>query len=147
MLFLRRPSWSPHFHNVSHSAPCSAWPEARPRVSVVITDKCLVLVRHRARLRCGRKHGFSGRGAKKAIVFGMIEREGEVITRVVKHASRKEMLPHVIDHVAPGTHVSTDEWQVYNVLPAMGYTHGKVTIGRRNMCGARIIPTTSKPFG
>ena len=74
----------------------------------------------------GRKHGSSGRGAKKAIVFGMVEREGEVITRVVKHASRKEMLPHVVEHVAPGTHVSTDEWQVYNVLPSMGYTHGKV---------------------
>ena len=56
----------------------------------------------------------------------MIEREGEVITHVVSHASRKEMLPHVTDHVAPGTHVSTDEWQVYNVLPRMGYTHAKV---------------------
>ena len=74
----------------------------------------------------GRKHGFSGRGAKKAIVFGMIEREGEVITRVVSHASRKDMLPHVVDHVTPGTHVSTDEWQVYDALPRMGYTHGKV---------------------
>ena len=78
------------------------------------------------RVRGGRKHGISGRGARKAIVFGMIEREGEIITRIVKHASRKEMLPHVVQHVAPGAHVSTDEWQVYDALPAMGYTHGKV---------------------
>ena len=36
------------------------------------------------------------------------------------------MLPHVIEHVAPGTHVSTDEWPVYDALPRMGYTHGNV---------------------
>ena len=74
----------------------------------------------------GKKKGLTGRGAKKAIVFGMMEREGEVITRVVERASRKEMLPHVAKHVEPGTHISTDEWPVYKVLPAMGYTHGTV---------------------
>ena len=55
----------------------------------------------------GKKHGLTGRGTKKAIVFGMMERNGEVITRVVEHASRKEMLPHVAKHVEPGTHIST----------------------------------------
>ena len=87
----------------------------------------------------GRKHGSSGRGAKKTIVFGMVEREGEVITRVVKHASRKELLPHVIDHAAPGTHVSTDEWQVYDARPRVGYPAGTSISGRGNMCAAEIM--------
>ncbi len=73
-----------------------------------------------------RNKGLTGRGAQKAIVFGMMEREGEVITRVVERASRKEMLPHVAKHVEPGTHISTDEWPVYKVLPPQGYAHGTV---------------------
>ena len=74
----------------------------------------------------GKKHGLTGRGTKKAIVFGMIERDGEVITRVVETAGRRDLFPHVRAHVAPGTHVSTDEWMPYRALPKMGYSHGTV---------------------
>ena len=74
----------------------------------------------------GKKRGLTGRGTGKAIVFGMMEHDGEVITRVVERASRKEMLPHVAKHVSLGTHISADEWPVYKVLPAMGYAHGTV---------------------
>ena len=74
----------------------------------------------------GKKHGLTGRGTGKAIVFGMIERDGEVITRVVETASRRDMLPHVRRHVEPGTHISTDEYMPYRALPKMGYSHGTV---------------------
>ena len=76
------------------------------------------------RKRGGKKHGLTGRGADKAIVFGMVERDGEVITRVVETASRRDMLPHVLRHVEPGTHISTDEYMPYRALPKMGYSHG-----------------------
>ena len=74
----------------------------------------------------GKKKGLTGRGADKAIVFGMVERDGEVITRVVETASRRDMLPHVLRHVEPGTHISTDEYMPYRALPKMGYSHGTV---------------------
>ena len=74
----------------------------------------------------GKKKGLTGRGADKAIVFGMVERGGEVITRVVETASRRDMLPHVHRHVEPGTHISTDEYMPYRALPKMGYSHGTV---------------------
>ena len=78
------------------------------------------------RVRGGKKRGLTGRGADKAIVFGMVERDGEVITRVVETASRRDMLPHVLRHVEPGTHISTDEYMPYRALPKMGYSHGTV---------------------
>ncbi|MDE0149041.1 MAG: IS1595 family transposase [Rhodospirillaceae bacterium] len=74
----------------------------------------------------GKKKGLTGRGTKKAIVFGMLEREGEVITRVVEAAGRRDLFPHVRAHVAPGSHISTDEWMPYRALPKMGYSHGTV---------------------
>ena len=74
----------------------------------------------------GKKKGLTGRGSDKAIVFGMVERGGEVITRVVETASRRDMLPHVRRHVEPGTHISTDEYMPYRALPKMGYSHGTV---------------------
>ena len=74
----------------------------------------------------GKKKGLTGRGTKKAIVFGMMEREGEVITRVVEAAGRRDLFPHVRAHVAPGSHISTDEWAPYKAIPKMGYSHGTV---------------------
>ena len=78
------------------------------------------------RKRGGKAKGLTGRGAGKAIVFGMIERKGEVITHVVETASRRGMLPHVRLHVEPGTHISTGEYMPYRALPKMGYSHGTV---------------------
>lgn len=78
------------------------------------------------RKRGGKAKGLTGRGADKAIVFGMVEREGEVITRVVQGAGRRDLLPHVRAHVEPGSHISTDEWSPYRALPRMGYSHGTV---------------------
>ncbi|MCY4500996.1 MAG: IS1595 family transposase [Alphaproteobacteria bacterium] len=75
----------------------------------------------------GKQEGKTGRGGDKAIVFGMVKREGEVITAVVASASKKDMLPHVADHVVPGTHVFTDEWPPYKALPGMGYSHKAVS--------------------
>ncbi len=56
----------------------------------------------------------------------MMEREGEVITRVVEAAGRRDLFPHVRAHVAPGSHISTDEWAPYRAIPKMGYSHGTV---------------------
>lgn len=74
--------------------------------------------------RAGAKQGFTGRAAKgKAIVFGMVERGGDIITRVVPNASANTMLPHIIAKVEPGSTISTDEWPPYKRLRFYPYEH------------------------
>ena len=60
---------------------------------------------------------------EKVAVFGMIERGGDVITRVVPNAQRKTLLPIIAKHVARGSTVNSDEFHAYKALPGMGYTH------------------------
>ena len=74
--------------------------------------------------RGGGKQGFTGRAAKgKTIVFGMVERGGDVITRVVPNASVKALFPHITEFVEPGSTISTDEWPTYKRLRKYPYRH------------------------
>lgn len=74
----------------------------------------------------GKKHGITGRGAKKAIVFGMVERDGEIITRYVLNASRAALLPHIRENVLEGSLISSDEFMTYKPLKRLGYKHRTV---------------------
>lgn len=66
----------------------------------------------------------------KTIVLGMLERGGEVITRVVPNVRRHSLMPHVLTHVKRGSRVATDELKSYAVLPEEGYKHGTVIHSR-----------------
>ncbi len=71
--------------------------------------------------------GFTGRGAKgKTVVMGILERDGEVFTKVVPSASRKSLIPPIIERLRPGTRISTDEWGAYRILRQLGYDHETV---------------------
>lgn len=59
----------------------------------------------------------------KSIVLGMVERGGEVITRIVPNRAQKAVLPHVAAHVKPGTRVYTDESSSFYNLSQGGYRH------------------------
>ncbi len=75
----------------------------------------------------GRRHGKRGRGASgKTVVFGMLERKGDVITRVVENVRRATLEPHIVANVRSGSTVSTDEWWGYAKLARFGYKHGAV---------------------
>ena len=76
----------------------------------------------------GRKHGGKpGRGADgKTVVFGMLERGGDVMTRIVPSASQKSLLPHVYKNVKERSTISTDEWLSYRNLAKLGFNHGTV---------------------
>ena len=50
----------------------------------------------------------------KAIVLGMIEREGEVLTRVVASRSAPHVSLHLVEHILPGTRLMTDEAPVFS---------------------------------
>ena len=74
-----------------------------------------------------RKGGKRGRGAPgKTVVFGILERDGEMFTKVVPDASGKSLIPHIQQQVPPGTRVSSDEWGAYRALSSVGYRHETV---------------------
>ncbi len=71
--------------------------------------------------------GFTGRGAKgKTVVMGILERDGEVFTKVVPTAGRKSLIPPILERLKPGTRISTDEWAPYRILSSLGYVHDTV---------------------
>lgn len=77
-----------------------------------------------------RSGGKRGRGAAgKTVVFEMVERNGDVITRVVPNVRRKTLEPHIIENIENGTTVSTDELLSYAKLARLGYLHGTVNHG------------------
>jgi len=74
-----------------------------------------------------RSGGKRGRGAPgKTIVFGMLERGGDVMTRVVKNVRRKTLEPHILEKIKAGSRISTDELKSYAALSRHGYDHRAV---------------------
>jgi transposase-like protein len=72
----------------------------------------------RARNMHAGKRKMKGRGAVgKAVVFGLLERHGEVRTIVVSNTKRRTLHPEIQSHVAPGTNVLTDAHKSYLGLP------------------------------
>jgi transposase-like protein len=79
--------------------------------------------RHKGSRRGGRSaHG-------KTVVFGMVERGGDVMTKVIANASRNTIEPIIAANIANGSNVSTDEWVAYDRLTTMGYLQGRVNHG------------------
>jgi transposase len=74
-----------------------------------------------------RTKGNQGRSTKtKTAVFGTVERGGKLEVHAVQNVQAKTILPIVADNVEKGAQVYTDEFNVYEALPAMGYKHGIV---------------------
>jgi transposase-like protein/predicted RNA-binding Zn-ribbon protein involved in translation (DUF1610 family) len=75
----------------------------------------------------GKRPGKRGRGAAgKTIVLGMLERGGDVMTRIVADVRRTTLEPHILANVKKGSTVSTDELKSYAKLARRGYKHGAV---------------------
>lgn len=59
----------------------------------------------------GRREGKRGRGAEgKTILFGMVERKGDIITEVVPNTKGKTLKPLIAENVEEGSTVHTDEY-------------------------------------
>jgi transposase len=60
----------------------------------------------------------------KAVVLGMVERGGDVITRVVMDRSARSVVPQIAKHVKPGSFVHTDEAAAFRSLTERhGFAH------------------------
>jgi transposase len=75
----------------------------------------------------GRSNG-GGRGNQShlTIVLGMLEKGGELITRVVPNRSRKAIWPEICTNVLPGSIIHTDELPTYRSISLRGYRHQTV---------------------
>ncbi|MCY4002697.1 MAG: IS1595 family transposase [Rhodospirillales bacterium] len=75
----------------------------------------------------GRRRGY-GRGYRKdrAVVFGMVERDGDVMAKVVPNVRKRTLQPIIEENVARGSTVHTDELRSYLSLAKAGYTHRTV---------------------
>ena len=79
----------------------------------------------------GKRPGKRGRGAAgKTVVFGMLERDGDVMTKVVPDAKTKTLNPIIESNVEKASTISSDEWHAYKNLSKQGYQHGTVEHGK-----------------
>lgn len=75
--------------------------------------------------------GRPGEGsANKTAVFGMVQRGGDVLTRIVPNARGETLWPIIEQYVPKGTRISTDEMRTYTGLKARGYAHKSVRHSR-----------------
>lgn len=59
--------------------------------------------------------GKRGRGADgKTILFGMLDRDGDVMTKVVPNVKRDTLQPIITANVEEGSTIHTDEFRAYN---------------------------------
>lgn len=78
----------------------------------------------------GRRPGVRGRGAAgKTVVFGMLEKSGDVMTHVVPDVKRKTLHPLIEGNVTKGSTMQTDELPTYRTIDRKGYTHETVNHG------------------
>ncbi|MCK4706383.1 MAG: IS1595 family transposase, partial [Gammaproteobacteria bacterium] len=65
----------------------------------------------------------------KTVVFGMVERGGDVMTRVIDKATKASLLPPIMRYIETGSTISSDELPAYKITGRLGFTHGYVTHG------------------
>ena len=72
----------------------------------------------------GRRKGKRGRGAAgKSIVFGLLERDGTVYTRVVEGVSAEELMAIIRKKTRKGSVYFSDKFRSYNSLKRLGKHH------------------------
>lgn len=82
----------------------------------------------------------------KTIVFGMVERDGEIITRVVPNRREYTIVPHILQNVRPGTRIATDEAPAYKKLPEEGYGHASVNHAAKEYVRGPVHTNTIEGF-
>ncbi len=76
-----------------------------------------------------RLKGKRGRGtaeSEKPPIFGMVQRSGQVVIRMLSNVQQKTIKPVIEATVAKGTLVFTDEYNIYARLEEWGYAHKTV---------------------
>ncbi len=65
-------------------------------------------------------------GSKKTCVFGMLQRGGQIMTKVVRDHKAATLMPIIRKNVKKGSIIHSDENAAYNDVSREGYAHGRV---------------------
>ncbi len=77
--------------------------------------------------------GARGRGTlanEKPPIFGMIQRGGAVVVRMLENVQQTTIQPLIEQFITPGTRIYTDEYDIYRRLPDWGFDHRTVCHSR-----------------
>jgi len=58
---------------------------------------------------------------EKPPIFGMLQRGGEVVVRMLENVQQPTIKPLILAAITPGTTVYTDEYDIYARVPEWGY--------------------------
>ena len=84
----------------------------------------------------------------KAIVFGIVERNGDVLTRHVQMRTKAHIIPHVVTYVKPGTKIYSDKDSAFKLLTERyGYEHEMVDHDAKNTCAGTLIRINRRLLG
>lgn len=84
--------------------------------------------------------------SNKAIVLGMAERGGEVITRIIGSRNIDDVIPELMKHVRDGSSVATDEARVFRKLWRLGFEHGAVNHSVKGWARGAVHINTIEAF-
>ena len=62
----------------------------------------------------------------KTIVLGMVERGGDLVTKIVRGRAQHWVMPEILRHVKRGTRIATDMSPSFTGLKDDGYAHGRI---------------------
>lgn len=82
----------------------------------------------------------------KSVVLGIVERGGEIITRVVGGRGEWFVVPHIIENVAPGARIATDEAGAFRKLTDEGFAHGTVNHSAKEYVRGSVHTNTIESF-
>lgn len=91
--------------------------------------------------------GTQGRSiAIKVPVAGLVERDGEIIAKVVANTTSNVLMPFIKENVQLGSTMMTDEYQAYNPLVKNGYNHQTVNHGAKEFVSGKAHTNTLEGF-
>ena len=83
----------------------------------------------------------------KAVVLGMIERGGDVVTRVVQMRTKAHIIPHIVKFVKPGSKINTDEGSNFKLLKErLGFDHEMVDHSAKEYVRGDVHTNTMEAF-
>lgn len=95
----------------------------------------------------GKAKGKRGRGAaKKTPVFGAVERNGKLKTKVVLNVRKLTLMPLIKDMVADNSVIVTDESNSYNGVKKIGHLHESINHSKGQYVDGDVHTNTIEGF-
>jgi len=82
----------------------------------------------------------------KKIVLGMVERDGEVIARVIPERTSKHIKPIVTKYVREGSYIASDTALAFKFVKSWGYNHGTVDHSAGEYVRGQVHTNTIEAF-